>query len=126
MTYDQVIDKARLLDYLWKTWKALELYEQNFSINKNDKSIAYNHNMARLYDKLWAYKQALIRYWFIVEYFNRGDYLKDMAKIFEKMWDEEKAKKAMDWYNKIMWKDNTTTIKAQEVNVSEDWVLELK
>ena len=131
LSFEQVIDKARLLDYLWKTWEALELYVDNFENNMNDKSFVYNHNMARLYEKLESYDDALQRYWFLIRYFNKWEYYKDIANIWKKRWDEEKYKKAMTVYNKLMKKTNsgsvnTKSVETKEVKISADWVLEIK
>lgn len=123
LTYRQVVEKARLLDYLGKTWEALKLYVNNFNSTANSLSVAYNHNMAKLYEKAGAYKEALLRYWFLIEYYKRKDYYKDMSRIFEKMWETEKAKKAMDWYKKTIKKK--AEIEVKELKVSEDWVLEI-
>ncbi len=123
VTYAQIVEKARLLDYLWKTWEALELYVDNFENNTNNKSLAYSHNMARLYEKLEAYDEALKRYWFLINYFKRKDYYKDVANIWKKRWDNEKYEQAINVYNKTINKD---PVKATEVNVSSDWVIELK
>lgn len=121
ITSNQVVEKARLLDYTWKTWEALKLYEENFDKDNNDKSLAYNNNMAKLYEKLWAYEQAIGRYSFLIEYFNRADYLRNIANIWKKLWDEEKYKKFMDEYNKIF----NAEPEVKEIEVSSWGTVEL-
>lgn len=101
ITYEQIIDKAKLLDYLWRTWEALKLYVDNYENDWNDFSVVYNHNLAKLYDSLDAYDEALQIYWFLITTFNRKDYLKDIAEIWKKRWNEEKYTKAITEYNKL-------------------------
>ena len=83
--------------------------------------------MGRLYERLEAYDEALKRYWFLIRYFNRGDYYKDVANIWKKRGDEEKYGTSMKAYNKVMKKNTSNNgIEIQEVKVWTDWVIELK
>jgi len=123
ITYNQIISKARLLGYLWKTGEALKLYVDNFEKNMNNKSLAYNHNMAKLYEKLWEPNLALKKYIYIISHFKKFNYFKDIANIWKQKWNEKKYNKAMNAYSKYMKKNKT-----QEgvINLSESGVLELK
>jgi tetratricopeptide (TPR) repeat protein len=109
LSLDQIFDKAKYLDYLGQTWKALEIYEQNFDENINAMSLAYNHNMAKLYETLWAYDDAMIRYEFLIRYFNRPDYLRDVANLWKIIWNEKKYEEVMNTYNTKYRKIDTNT-----------------
>lgn len=125
LTFNQIMDKAKLLDYLWNTGEALELYEENFSINGHSESIPYNHNLAKLYEKLWEDKKALDRYEFLIKYFGRNDYLKDIAKIFKKQWNEVKYEQSMTLYNKYKKSTDTEWLEMKDINIDTNWSLQL-
>lgn len=98
LSYDQIIEKTRYLDYLGKTWEALELYIDNFDNQKHAMSVPYNHNIAKLYEKLGAYDQAITRYEFLVNYFWSKDYYKEIAKVYKKQGNTEKYDEYMKLY----------------------------
>ena len=101
ITFEHIINKARNLEYVWNLWGAIKLYEENFYKEENKNSIVYNHNMAKLYETAWEYDLALERYKYIIIEHKRNDYLRDLSLLYEMIWNEKKAKTAMDAYKKL-------------------------
>jgi len=126
ITYRQILDKARLLDYLWKTWEGLKLYVDNYNIDNNDKSLAYNHNLAKFYEKLSAYDSALKIYWKLIKDFWKNEYMRDVANLWKNRWDNEKYEKAMELYRKKFSKNNPSWLEIKDVKVWSGWTIKLK
>ena len=118
ITLVQILNKVKFLWYLWESWKALEIYENNY--NTFSWSIAYNHNMWRLYDKLWEYQSSLNMYWYIIEKFKQNRYLIDISKVFKKMWKDIKAEKAIQLYNKSTLKEKNNDTKIEDIIFLEE------
>lgn len=100
ISFEQIVEKARLQDYLWEIWKSIKLYEENFNLDNNSGSIVYNHNMAKLYERVKEYNLALERYKFLIEKMNNFQYFRDVAMMYKNSWDDINYKKYIDLYNK--------------------------
>jgi tetratricopeptide (TPR) repeat protein len=98
MTVNQVMDKARLLDYLGKPGEAIKLYEEHFTDGINSKNSSYYHNIGRLYEKVGEYDLAIFRYQYIIHTYKRYSYYKDIAEAYQKAGNQKKYEEYMGLY----------------------------
>ncbi len=107
---DDVIKIAEYNDYLWKTWKAIIVYENYF---KNyDWTYFMYDNLGKLYDnicKIWNNlnkkhcKRAIQIYYYIIQRYQSLSHYKNIINVLLKMWELERAGKIYDLYLSKWW-----------------------
>lgn len=107
---DDVIKIAKYNNYLWKTWKAIIVYE-NYLKNYDWTYFMYD-NLGKLYDnicKIWNNlnkkhcKRAIQIYYYITERYQSLSHYKTIANLLMKMWEIEKSQKVYDLYLSNWW-----------------------
>ena len=91
ITFDQVVQKARYLDYIWNQRDSIKLY-----LNHSEKystSIIFKHNLWDLYERVWEYDRAITEYEFIVKNKRDYKYLENLIRLYEKVWNKDKLAK---------------------------------
>ena len=96
MTFEQVVEKGRLLEYLGNVGQSIKLYEENF--NNLSWYVAFHHNMGRLYEEVKEYDLAIPRYQFLIDTYKRFNYYRDIAEVYKKDGKEKKYVEYMELY----------------------------
>ena len=107
--YIDVIDKARMYDYLWYPGKAIWVYQDFVKINTGE-YIPVLTNIWHLYKKICEVngklnrpycREAISSYEYLVDKYNSSNLYKDMTEVYLKLWNNKKAKKYYALYKKV-------------------------
>lgn len=122
--YTDIIEKARLYDYLWYPGKAILVYKDFQSISTWEYTAVLT-NLAHLYknvcevnnDKLNRpyCREAINWYKYLIDKYGQTNLYKSITEVYLKMWNNKKAKKYYGLYKDITWSSESWIEKKLEL-----------
>ena len=94
--------QARYFEYTGFVGQAIELLESQYETHAAYGALVYHHNLAELYRSVGHDDGALERYEVLVRVFDRPEYLRKVADIWEGRGDMMKAKNALRAQEKLI------------------------